>query len=247
MYEILSKIYDLSMKDTNYKKWYNIIKKSIDHSDTPIHHILELGLGSGNITTQLLEKGYEVVGIDKSLEMLDIAREKTSKYSDKIILLNQDITRLDFEIYEIDMIIACNDVINYVYTEKDLKNLFCFAQKHLKKDGIFLFDYSSIYKFENILDSNVFQEEFEEYYYVWKNFYHRSEKKLEIQIDIFELQKDNSYIRYQENHTQISYPCEYITDLLKKSGFKKISPFCDFDENNTNYNSCNRLFFYVQK
>lgn len=57
--------------------------------------------------------GYEVVGIDISEQMLELAHEKLKDYEDKVILMEQDIRELDFEIYEIDCILAVNDTFNY--------------------------------------------------------------------------------------------------------------------------------------
>lgn len=247
MYQEISKIYDLSMKDVNYKQWVDTIENIISFSNVKVKNILELGCGTGNVTLQLLKSGYEVVGIDSSVEMLHIAKEKIADFGSNIILINQDIANLDFEVYQIDMIIACNDVFNYIYNEKDLKKIFDFAYRHLKKDGILLFDYSSKNKFENILDGNVFCEDFGDYYYVWKNFYDRKNAKLLINIDIFQLNSDNSYDRYVENQVQVTYSPKYISNLLSKYPFESSKFFCDFNLENKDFTSCNRIFFHIKK
>lgn len=246
-YENLSKFYDLSIEKETIEKWNKIISKIIDVSNTKVKNILELGCGTGNITVSLLDNGYEIVGIDNCEEMLSICYEKTYKYGNKIFLLNQDINKLDLDIYEIDMILAANDVINYLDSETSLLNLFSFANKHLKQDGILLFDYSSEYKFEKTLDGNVFVEDLEEYYYIWKNFYDKKNQTLEINIDIFELNDDKTYNRYEDNQIQKTYSENYIRNLLEKSGFERIISFSDFDMINKNFEKSDRIFFYIQK
>lgn len=243
-YKYLSKIYDFSMEKSILEKWYKIIDTVLS---TNINNVLELGCGSGNVTAYLLEKGYEVVGIDNSIEMLTLAHEKTLKYKDKVIILNQDINNIDLDIYDIDMIIATNDILNYIYEEKSLTNIFQFSFNHLKKGGILFFDYSSAYKFKNILDGNVFTEDFGDYYYVWKNFYDDSNSILEIDVDIFEQNKNNTYTRYSEIQIQKAHNPNYIKKLLKNAGFNKIKIFSDFDINKNDLTQANRIFFLIEK
>ena len=78
-YSVLSQIYDQLMVNVDYEMWASYIEYLIlEQGERPLN-ILELGCGSGNVTEKLLEKGYEVVGIDYSEEMLEIAEEKTEE------------------------------------------------------------------------------------------------------------------------------------------------------------------------
>lgn len=247
IYNNISKIYDLSMEDVNYDSWFNLIKEGILYYNADVKNILELGCGSGIMSEKLLEFGYEVVGIDISDQMLDIAKEKLQKFGENIILIQQDINEIDFEIYEIDMILAVNDVFNYMEDENSLTNLINFSYEHLKKDGILFFDISTEYKMKNILDGRIFSEEFDNIYYVWKNFFDDKEKKLQIEIDIFENISNDIYLRSSEDHIQRAYDYDKIIKILKNSGFSKVECFSDFDKTNKNYDKASRIFFFSKK
>jgi len=120
-YEVISKIYDELMEEVDYNQWCDFMEKLFLERTPDIHHILELGCGSGIMTECLLNKGYEVVGVDTSEEMLFLAQERLQRFGNKVILMEQDIENMDFEIYEIDCIFSSNDTLNYILEEDKLK------------------------------------------------------------------------------------------------------------------------------
>lgn len=249
-YKYLSNIYDKSMNLSyiDYDKWFEKISKLMGKQKNSIKNILELGCGTANLTKKFLDKGYEVVGIDKSYEMLEIAREKTKDYKDKIILIQQDVREIDFDIYEIDMILSANDLINYIVDTNDLQNLFEFSYKHLRKDGLLIFDISSSYKISKILSDNTFFEEEEDYCMIWQNIYSDKEKIIDMYIDIFKENKDGLYERYQEEHQQRAYEETEIENYLKKVGFANIKKeYFLKKENKDLYNEEYERIFYCAK
>lgn len=246
-YQYLSEIYDKSMElsGIDYDKWFKKIQYMLGKDKGNIQNILELGCGTGNITQKLLEYGYEVVAVDKSEEMLSIAKEKLEIFSEKVIFMQQDVCDFDFDIYEIDMILAVNDLINYIIDEQDIEYLFAFCYEHLRKDGILLFDISSKYKLEHILSNNVFFEEDDNYCMVWQNSYQEEEKLVDMYIDIFKINQDGLYERYQEEHTQKAYEEDEIIKILKKVGFQNVVTQYAVYENDDN--KIERIFFLIKK
>ncbi len=245
-YEVVSEIYDGLMEDVDYLKWCNFMETLFLEKTPDIHHILELGCGSGIMTRHLLEKGYEVVGTDCSEEMLLLAQEKLQKFGKNIILMEQDIRDLDFEIYEIDCILSSNDTFNYILEENELRKLFAYLNKRLKAGGSFVFDISSEYKLSQILGNNVFGESFEDMAYLWENDYEPETKLLDMKITLFE-QEGNLYTRHEEKQTQRAYRSEQIITLLQESGYVNIEVYGDFDRTITDLEHCERWFFVPQK
>lgn len=243
-YSSLHKIYDTLMQNVDYKMWTDYILKLVNENGENPKNILELGCGTGNITLELLKRDYEVVGIDISDDMLEIAREKTYDFGNKIILIQQDLNEIDFEVYEIDTIIAVNDTFNYIVEKKSLENLFFYLHKRMKKGGQFVFDISSEYKLENILGNNVFGESFDDLVYLWENFYDTEDKILTMDINIFE-KENNLYTRDIETHIQRAYTTDEICKLLKKVGFENIKYYSDFESDYKE--KCERVFFVAIK
>lgn len=246
-YKYLSNIYDKSMNLSNidYDKWFEKISNFMGEEKKNIKNILELGCGTGNITQKLLENGYEVVGIDKSFEMLQIAKEKAELFKEKAIFIQQDVCDIDFEIYEIDMILAVNDLINYIIQEDELQNLFDFCYKHMRKNGLLIFDISSLYKIENILANNVFFEEDDDYCMIWQNMYDKEDKIIQMYIDIFKEDKNGLYERYQEDHIQKAYEEKQIDNMLKKSGFENIKK--EYFSTDKDISKSERIFYVLKK
>ena len=157
----------------------------LKNQKTKVSNILELGCGSGNITKHLLDRGYEVVGIDISEQMLELATQKLSTYGDKIILMEQDIRDLDFEIYEIDCILAVNDTFNYILEKEEVIEVFKFVYDHLKNNGCFIFDISSPHKLKTTLGNNTYGESMDDLVYLWENYFDEDNQELTMDVNFF--------------------------------------------------------------
>lgn len=240
-YEFLSRIYDELMANVDYPKWAKFMSDLAEKQGEKPINILELGCGTGNITLELLKMGYEVVGVDISEEMLEIAREKTTDFGEKAILITQDITDMDFDVYEIDCVMACNDTFNYIVEKEELASLLSYLYPRMKKGGQLVFDISSRYKLEHILGNNVFGESFEDWAYLWENFYDEQERFITMEINLF-TQEEGAYRRDIETHYQRAYTKEEIIDLLKKTGFREIKTYGDFEWEASHENT-ERIFF----
>lgn len=259
-YTYLPMIYDQLMEDVDYDSWCDYIIRLMagGEKENPqsvwttemFHHILELGCGSGNMTCLLLERGYEVVGVDNSYEMLELARQKTIIYGNRVILMEQDIRQMDFEIYEIDCILAVNDTFNYILKEEELEEIFSFVFLRLRKEGLFIFDISSPYKLAHVLGSNTFGESLEDYCYLWENFYEEGDNLLTMDINIFTKQDNGSYQRSTETHFQKAHSPEQIRGILQKVGFTFVKMFADFSPEERTLEECHkveRIFFRCEK
>lgn len=243
-YTYLPIIYDRLMQDVDYEKWSDFIIDLLNSGskNNKAKNILELGCGSGKITEKLLEKGFEVVGIDSSFEMLEAAREKTSGYGDKVILLEQDISDMDFDVYEIEAVVAANDVFNYITDKEDIRKIFEFVHGHLAEGAGFVFDISSSYKISTVLGDNVFSETMDDLVYIWENYYDDKTKMLEMDINFFVKDSEETYKRYEEQHIQRAYEEEELKELLDECGFKNIRTFYDFKWNGSESDP-ERIFF----
>ncbi|MBS4534315.1 methyltransferase domain-containing protein [Clostridium sp. D2Q-14] len=86
--------------------------------------ILDIGCGTGNYSIRLAKLGYEVVGIDISDEMLDIAKEKAKGKKLDIEFYNMDIYDLKFDDNEFDGAFSMAAFEFVEDTEKALDEIF---------------------------------------------------------------------------------------------------------------------------
>ena len=157
-YTYFSQYYDkLMSEDFDYEKIADYIENVFDMFDCRADIVCELACGTGNITLPLARRGYDMIAIDRSFQMLDIARKKAAEQgADNILFLNQNMTRLD--LYgSANAFICMIDGFNYILNPNSLFNMFkkirrCF----IEPDGLILFDISTEYKLKNKLGNNRF-------------------------------------------------------------------------------------------
>lgn len=242
-YSYLPMIYDRLMQDVDYKAWTEYLIDLLEIQKTKVSNILELGCGSGNITKHLLDRGYEVVGIDISEQMLELATQKLSTYGDKIILMEQDIRDLDFEIYEIDCILAVNDTFNYILEKEEVIEVFKFVYDHLKNNGCFIFDISSPHKLKTTLGNNTYGESMDDLVYLWENYFDEDNQELTMDVNFFiKEEASKAYQRFEETHIQKAYDPEKLISYLNEIGFRSIKIYSDFDINTGYNNESQRVF-----
>lgn len=112
-----------------YKKWLPRDKNA---------QILELCCGSGRLTIPLA-KEYNICGVDNSHSMLEQAKLKASKEGVEIDFIEADIRTLDLP-NKYDLIFIPFNSIHHLYQNQDLFDTLSVVRKHLKDDGLFLFD-----------------------------------------------------------------------------------------------------------
>ena len=244
-YENFSKVYDKYMSDTPYDEWIEYIRQIWDKYSLSPKLIAELGCGTGNVTQRLSDMGYDVIGIDRSGEMLAKAREKSGG-GKEILYLQQDMT--DFELYgTVDCILSLCDSINYITEEEDLLSVFKLVNNYLDPKGLFIFDLNTIYKFKNILGQNSFSQTDENSAYTWENYYDDNESINEYYTNFFiKDEKTGFYERFEEEHYEKGYTVEKIKELLKKSGLKFEAVFDELTFSPPRENS-ERIFFVARE
>ena len=225
-YTAFSDIYDTLMKqDINYDEIADYIENLFSiHKKSP-DMVVDLACGTANLTLPLSKIGYDMIGVDKSPDMLSIARSKPD--AGNIMFLNQDITKLDL-FGTADAFLCMIDGVNYILNPNSLFKMFkriktCF----LNEGGLLIFDISSYYKLSKIIGNNTFIHNEDNIFYAWEN---RFSEKLDISdmyLNFFVRQKSR-YKRFSERHLQKAYKEELICDMLYKAGFKKVTTYGDF-------------------
>ncbi|MCT4565894.1 MAG: class I SAM-dependent methyltransferase [Maledivibacter sp.] len=225
-YSGFAQVYDFLMEDVDYDGWVDYIEKTYHKEGIKPHTILELACGTGNITNRLAKKGYDIIGVDISSEMLTFAKDKAQDMGINVKYLNQDMKELDYN-KSIDSVLCLCDGVNYILDESDLLEVFQRVYSLLKKDGLFVFDISSYYKLSEILGNNVYAENFEDISYIWENYFDKAVGICELDLTIFK-RKDGLFERHREYHYQRAYRVQEVLSILKKVGFKSIDVYKAF-------------------
>ncbi len=216
-----AKIYDKLIYDVDYDKIVNFINSEKEKYNIQGTSLLELGCGTGNITSKL--NGYNIIAMDNSDEMLSLAREKIFGRRN-IRFLQADIR--DFSLNkDFNMAIAVLDVFNYITDYKDLLKVFALVYKHLKSDGLFIFDINSAYKISEFIGNNVFSDEVDDALYVWQGSFDEETRINEYLLTFFQKVSGNTYERFDEAHRERAYSMEEIYKGLDQVGFSQIAVY----------------------
>lgn len=244
-YKGLAKVYDLFMQQTPYSTWVNHIESIFKKYSLNPKLILELGCGTGNITTLMQSKGYDMIGVDISEDMLIEANIKAKKNNQDILFLNQDMR--EFELYgSVDSCICLCDSLNYILEKEEIIDTFKLVNNYLNPKGLFIFDLNTEYKFKNIFSHNSFSQTEDNASYIWENFYYEEDMVNEYYTNVFIKDKKGKYDRYEEFHYQKAYKTEEIINLINCSNLKFLGAYDAFTFNKPKEDS-QRLIFIAQE
>jgi 2-polyprenyl-3-methyl-5-hydroxy-6-metoxy-1,4-benzoquinol methylase len=154
-YAILASYYDRIMEDIDYEAWCDFYEACFSENGLAPNKILDLACGTGSISVPLAKRGYALTGLDLSSEMLALAQEKCDEARVRIRLSEQNIALFQAG-SGFDAIICSFDGINYLTSPKDVESCFSCVSETLTDEGLFIFDISTPYKYENILADNAF-------------------------------------------------------------------------------------------
>ena len=225
-YEFLAGCYDELTTDVGYRSWAGYLEKHFARAGIPVRTVLDLACGTGSLTWELARRGYEMIGVDRSEEMLAQANEKGEDFTgERPIFLHQSMDKLD--LYgTIDACVCCLDSVNYVTQPKALLRAFQRVHLFLMPGGLFLFDINTPEKLEG-LDGGMFIDETDDTYCVWRADYARRSRICTYGFDLFFRQADGLWRREEEVHEERAYAPEELTELLRAAGFTHIQQYGD--------------------
>lgn len=220
-YTAFARIYDACMEDIPYDMWCSYLQELLEAYQTPADGlILDLGCGTGAVTGRLAAAGYDMIGVDNSMEMLEAAREKAAEQGQDILYLQQDMQA--FELYgTVAAIVSLCDSMNYLTEYEDLVETCRLANNYLDPGGVFIFDLKTTGYYEKMGDY-VMKEDSADTTLIWENTYYEEERVNEYALTIFtaDAEKADLYRKETELHYQRAYTVEEIQAAIAESGME---------------------------
>ena len=243
-YDDFSRFYDLLTDNVEYEKRADYFCRLLSLCGIKEGILLDLGCGTGNMSFAMADRGFDVIGVDSSVGMLNAAQQKMFESGKRILLLNQNMQEID--LYgTIDCAVCVLDGINHLANENEVKQTFAKVSLFMNKGGAFAFDVNTIYKHKNVLADNVFVYEPENVYCVWQNNYNEKDNSVDISLDFFE-EEDGVYYRSSENFTEKAYELSDIRNWLEESGFEVVGVYDDMTTDDVKPDS-ERAVFLARK
>ena len=245
-YGVFSEFYDALTANVSYDTVAQVLSSLLTRYGKGRGLLLDLACGTGSVSVRLAEKGYEVIGVDLSPEMLSEAQNKAYSAGQNILFLCQDMTKLD--LYgTVDAAVCTLDGLCHL---PDEESVFAALQKvslFMNPGGVFLFDVNSVYKHRVVLGNNTFVYDTDDVYCVWQNTLLPDGVTVQMDLDFFEPVSDaGDYVRQSERFTERAYPKETLEAMLKKAGFTVLDVF-DGYSGKPAHDTSERLLFAVRK
>lgn len=224
-YDNFSRFYDRLTDNVEYEKRADYFCRLLSLCGIKGGILLDLGCGTGSMSVKMAQKGFDVIGVDSSVGMLNAARQKAFESGEQILLLNQKMQSID--LYgTVDCAICVLDGINHLPCVDDVRKTFERVSLFMNKGGAFIFDVNTVYKHREILADNAFVYEFDDLFCVWQNNYNENDNSVDILLDFFE-EEDGVYYRSGESFTEQAYDLDLIASLLSETGFELIGVYDD--------------------
>ncbi|MBQ9609699.1 MAG: class I SAM-dependent methyltransferase [Lachnospiraceae bacterium] len=244
-YSDFAAVYDTLMDNIPYDEWFSYLHELLTEYGINSGIITELGCGTGSITERLAKSGYDMIGIDNSPSMLDIAESKKSDNNSSSLYLCQDMR--EFELYgTVAACISICDSINYITESDELLTVFKLVNNYLDPKGIFIFDFNTKHYYRDIVADATIAEDREDISFIWDNYYDDENDINELSLNIFVKENDNLYRKYEELHLQKGYTLSEIKELIEKSGLKFVAAYDAFTKTPADDN-CERIYIIARE
>ena len=229
IYDLLAPIYDEINKEIDYGAWADFIERVLEREcKSRPELVLDLACGTGKMTLELARRGYDMTGVDYSVEMLDFARGEAEREGLDILWLCQDMR--EFELYgTVDAAVSCLDSMNHLTEPADLRRCLDLVHNYLIPDGIFVFDVNGKHKFDTVYADRSYVCEEGGSVCIWQNCYNERSRLCDFYITLFTERGDGGYDRYDECQRERMYTLRSLKRALSDTGFEFLSAYSDFD------------------
>lgn len=224
-YESLAGAYDGLTRDVDYGAVCAFLETVLQSVGKQPRDVLDLACGTGSMALLLAERGYRVLGADISEDMLTVAAQKAAALGENApYFICQPMQRLRLP-QPVDAVTCLLDSLNYLDEPEDCKKTIERVFRALRPGGVFFFDINTPQKLRG-LDGQVFLDENEDSYCVWRAEFDQEENRCYYGIDLFR-RRGTLWERSFEQHCEYAYDPAELTAWLEAAGFAQVRQFAD--------------------
>jgi len=228
-YSSLARFYDSLTEDVPYKAFADFYREIFRLYGLDVKTMLDLACGTGTLTHLLASRGYEMIGIDSSPEMLSIAvakqRQSGNPLCKKPMFICQPMEELD--LYgTVNAAVCALDGVNYPPPEL-LCEVFRRVELFLDPGGVFIFDINTPRKLRN-LDGSIFLDETDDVFCVWRAEFSEADNACFYGMDVFAKSGD-FWTRGSEEHIEYAHEPQELLRILEEAGFVDIKLFGELE------------------
>ncbi len=251
-YGAFAYIYDRLMEDMPYGEWLGWLDAYWAAGGVRPERIVDLGCGTGTIAIPLAKSGLDVIGVDLSADMIEVARRKEAAVRAELAVPG----KLEWAVGDmrewtapepVDAVVSLCDCLNYLAEEADVVRAFRAVRASLKPGGVFLFDMHHPNQLDAYMANEPFCHDDEEASYIWTCELDEATSTIAHRLTFFVRSEDGRYDRSVETHRQRVYSEATIRRLLAEAGFARIETYADFTFEPVDDDETTRMFFAAAK
>ena len=223
-YHALAASYDRLTNDVDYEATVAFYMEILQREGLAPRTCVDLACGTGSVTKILARKGYDVIGVDLSEEMLTEAFQKVQDMENPPRFICQNLRDLYLP-RGVDMAVCALDSLDYITNPDDCAEAIRRTYKALNPGGIFIFDVNTPEKLR-AMDGQVFLDEDDDVFCVWRGEFDESTNICSYGMDLFQ-RSGNVWHRSFEEHQEYAYSAQQLVGFLKEAGFTAVAVYGD--------------------
>lgn len=226
-YSALAAVYDRWTAGNDFGAWGDDIARRFGEHDVPDGaDVLDLCCGTGAVSEELERRGYRVTGVDRSPQMLEVARRRLGPHA---MLVEADLARPvavpDAGRYA--AAVCTFDSVNYFVEDGALDALLATASTALAPAGVFVFDVNTRTKLEQVFGNSHYGDDLGDFAYVWRNRTDPARHSTDFFITLF-TSTDEGFVRSSEHHIQRWFDDEEIHAAAARHDLEVVSVTADY-------------------
>lgn len=223
-YRELAASYDRLTNDVAYEEVVEFYRQILQREGLNPRTAVDLACGTGSVAMLLAKQGMQVIGVDISEDMLCVASQKAQDMENPPMYICQSLQNLHLA-KAVDLAVCALDSMDYITDPADCRLAIRRIYKALNPGGCFIFDINTPQKLW-AMDGQVFLDEDDDVYCVWRGEFDRQSNVLSYAMDLFQRQ-GNVWHRSFEEHREYAYSAEQMVQYLKDAGFTAIAVYAD--------------------
>ncbi len=252
-YDSLAEIYDSLQTDATPAAWADRVAHLIkqfgpvkgDGQDGKIL-VCDLGCGSGSMCLELAERGFDVIGIDASENMLGISSDKFAKRGLEGLFLLQDISKIEL-FGTVDVFLCMTDTVNHLIRKNDFLRMTRSFLNYLNPNGLFIFDVLTEHHLKNSLGNNVFYSVDDDHALLWQNRYVERSGLSTSEMTLFKRDDSGKYDRHECIVKERYYSDMDISEAIDAGGMNILSVYGDLRDTAPRNKDVRRLYVARRK
>ncbi len=223
-YHALAQSYDRLTNDVDYGKIVDFYHAILEIEGIKPRTAADLACGTGSVALELAKRGYRVIGADMSEQMLTVASQRSQQLPQPPLFVQQKLQHFRLP-KAVDMAVCALDGLDYITEPADCEKAIRQVYRALNPGGIFIFDVNTPEKLR-AMDGQVFLDEDENVYCVWRGEFDEESNILSYGMDLFQRQ-GRTWVRSFEEHREYAYTARQLKQYLKNAGFTHIRIYGD--------------------